>query len=127
MLFSIVSERVVLSDGVRPATIVVRDGRIAGIGGYGQRPVGIAVEDFLEHRPVEGEVARLVLGNFAQDVGEPRLVLLGHPPRLGVRVLRRAFLHGGVRKDPVRILVPGGMEAGPHVLELHLLELPLVV
>jgi allantoinase len=35
------SERVVLPDGTRPATIQVRDGRIAGIGAYTDRPSGV--------------------------------------------------------------------------------------
>jgi allantoinase len=35
------SERVVFGDGVRPATIHIRDGVIAGIGEYGDRPAGV--------------------------------------------------------------------------------------
>ena len=35
------SERVVLPDGVRPASIHVRDGRIAGVGPYGDLPAGV--------------------------------------------------------------------------------------
>ncbi len=35
------SERVVLPDGVRPAAIHVRDGRIVGIGPHGDRPTGV--------------------------------------------------------------------------------------
>ena len=40
MLQAIRSERVVLPQGVRPATIVVHDGRIAAVGDYGERPAG---------------------------------------------------------------------------------------
>jgi allantoinase len=39
------SERVVLRDGVRPATIRIRDGVIAGIGEYGDRPAGVRAID----------------------------------------------------------------------------------
>jgi allantoinase len=35
------SERVVLPDGVRPATIRIRDGRIVSIGAFGDRPAGV--------------------------------------------------------------------------------------
>src|SRR5262245_27587162 len=35
------SERVVLPDGVRPATILIRDGRIASIGEYTEPPSGV--------------------------------------------------------------------------------------
>jgi len=35
------SERVVLPDGVRPAAIHVRDGRIVGVGSHGDRPAGV--------------------------------------------------------------------------------------
>ena len=48
MLFSIVSERVVLREGIRPATIVVRDGLIAGIEDYGASPVGVPSHDIGE-------------------------------------------------------------------------------
>ena len=41
MSFVIRSERVVLPDGLRPATIVVRDGRIAAVGEHGERPAGM--------------------------------------------------------------------------------------
>jgi allantoinase len=41
VIFSVSSERVVLPDGVRPATVVVRDGRIAGITEYRERPTGV--------------------------------------------------------------------------------------
>ncbi len=41
MLFAIRSERVVLPEGVRPATIVVRDGRIVAVGDYVDRPAGV--------------------------------------------------------------------------------------
>jgi len=40
MLQAIRSERVVLPQGLRPATIVVHDGRIAAVGDYGERPAG---------------------------------------------------------------------------------------
>jgi len=40
VLQAIRSERVVLPQGVRPATIVVHDGRIAAVGDYGERPAG---------------------------------------------------------------------------------------
>ena len=40
MLQAIRSERVVLPQGVRPATIVVQDGRIVAVGDYGERPAG---------------------------------------------------------------------------------------
>jgi allantoinase len=39
--FVIRSERVVLPEGLRPATIVVRDGRIAAVGEYYERPAGV--------------------------------------------------------------------------------------
>ena len=45
VVFSIRSERVVLPEGVRPATIVVRDGRVAGITAYGERPAGMTDMD----------------------------------------------------------------------------------
>jgi allantoinase len=45
VLFSIASERVVLPDGQRPSTIVVRDGKIAGLQPYGDRPVGVMTWD----------------------------------------------------------------------------------
>jgi len=35
------SERVVLPDGIRPASIHVRDGRIVGVGEHGERPAGV--------------------------------------------------------------------------------------
>ncbi len=35
------SERVVCPEGVRPATVLVRDGRIAGIGPHADRPAGV--------------------------------------------------------------------------------------
>ena len=41
MTFFIRSERVVLPEGLRPATIVVRDGRIAAVGEFGERPAGV--------------------------------------------------------------------------------------
>jgi allantoinase len=41
VFFSIRSERVVLPDGVRPATVVVRDGRIEEITKHGDRPTGV--------------------------------------------------------------------------------------
>ena len=56
MLFSIVSERVVLPEGVRPATVVVRDGRIASIEDYRARPVGVATRDVGEHVLLPGLV-----------------------------------------------------------------------
>jgi len=34
-------ERVVLPDGVRPASVHVRDGRIVGVGSHGDRPAGV--------------------------------------------------------------------------------------
>src|SRR5678815_4970715 len=40
MLQAIRSERVVLPQGVRPATIVVQDGRIAAVEENGERPAG---------------------------------------------------------------------------------------
>ena len=39
------SERVVFPDGIRAATVVVRDGRIAAVGGYRDRPAGVPVVD----------------------------------------------------------------------------------
>jgi allantoinase len=39
--FIIRSERVVLPEGLRPATIVVRDGRIAAVTAYAERPAGV--------------------------------------------------------------------------------------
>jgi len=44
-MFSVSSERVVLPEGVRPATIVVRDGRIAAITAYRERPAGMSGMD----------------------------------------------------------------------------------
>ena len=46
MAFLIRSERVVLPEGLRPATIVVRDGRIAAVGEHGERPAGVREIDF---------------------------------------------------------------------------------
>src|ERR1044072_1785950 len=40
MLQAIRSERVVLPQGVHPATVVVHDGRIAAVEGYGERLAG---------------------------------------------------------------------------------------
>ena len=45
MLQAIRSERVVLPQGVRPATIVVRDGRIAAVQEYGERLAGARERD----------------------------------------------------------------------------------
>ena len=39
------SERVVLPDGVRPATIHIRDGRVVAIGEYDDRPAGVLETD----------------------------------------------------------------------------------
>jgi allantoinase len=44
--FVIRSERVVLPEGLRPATILVRDGRIAAVGEHGERPAGVREIDF---------------------------------------------------------------------------------
>src|SRR5215213_10916998 len=41
--FIIAGERVVCPDGIRPATVVVRDGRIAALGDYKARPAGIRI------------------------------------------------------------------------------------
>ena len=87
---------------------------------------GSRLQDFLEDRAVEHEMPRLVLRHFGEDGREPGLVLLGDAAGLGVRVLRGPLLHRGVGEDAVGIAVPRRMEAGPDVLELHLLELPLV-
>jgi allantoinase len=39
--FLVRSERVALPEGLRPATVHVKDGRIAAIGAYGDRPAGV--------------------------------------------------------------------------------------
>jgi allantoinase len=44
--FVIRSERVVLPGGLRPATIVVRDGRIVAVGEHDERPAGVREIDF---------------------------------------------------------------------------------
>ena len=46
MVFLIRSERVVLPEGLRPATIVVRDGLIAAVGEHGERLAGVREIDF---------------------------------------------------------------------------------
>lgn len=43
------SERVVLPDGVRPASILVRDGRIAAVQSYAERVAGVRVVDARGH------------------------------------------------------------------------------
>jgi allantoinase len=53
---SIRSERVVLPEGVRPATIVVRDGRIVAISEYGERPAGVPELDAGTHVVLPGLV-----------------------------------------------------------------------
>jgi allantoinase len=50
------SERVVLPDGVRPAAVHVRDGRIVSVGDYGQRPAGVAQLDAGERVVLPGLV-----------------------------------------------------------------------
>ena len=56
MLFSIVSQRVLLPQGVRPATVVVRDGKIAAIDSHDARPIGAKVLDVGEHVLLPGLV-----------------------------------------------------------------------
>ena len=56
MFFVIRSERVVLPDGVRPATIVVRDGRIVSVGEYSERPAGVREVDAGAHVVLPGLV-----------------------------------------------------------------------
>jgi allantoinase len=43
--FIIASERVVLPSGIRPAAVFVRDGRIAAVGAYRDRPSGVRIVD----------------------------------------------------------------------------------
>jgi allantoinase len=50
------SERVVLPDGVRPATIHVRDGRIVFVGAYRDRPAGVREMDVGAHVVLPGLV-----------------------------------------------------------------------
>ena len=87
---------------------------------------GVALEDQLEDAAVEGVVPRLVLGDVAQHLGQPRLVLAHDPAGLAVGELGRPLLHRGVGEDPVRIPVPLRVEPGADILELHLLDLALV-
>jgi allantoinase len=56
VLLAIRSERVVLPGGVRPATIVVRDGRIVAVGEYGDRPAGVRELDAGAHVVLPGVV-----------------------------------------------------------------------
>jgi allantoinase len=50
------SERIVLPDGIRPATILIRDGRIVAIGAFGDRPAGIPELDAGAHVVLPGVV-----------------------------------------------------------------------
>jgi allantoinase len=54
--FIIASERVVTPAGVRPAGVAVRDGRIAGVGAYGDRPAGVRVVDVGDRAVLPGLV-----------------------------------------------------------------------
>jgi len=50
------SERMVLPDGVRPATILIRDGRIVSIGAFSDRPAGVPALDAGAHVVLPGAV-----------------------------------------------------------------------
>ena len=50
------SERVVLPDGVRPATIHIRDGRVIAVGKYDDRPAGVRETDVGAHVVLPGLV-----------------------------------------------------------------------
>src|SRR5262245_34331055 len=50
------SERVVLPDGVRPAAIVISDGRIAAIADYGEHPADVVAIDAGRHAVLPGFV-----------------------------------------------------------------------
>jgi len=88
--------------------------------------VGVALQDLIEHRPVEGVVPRLVLGDVPQHFRQPGLVFPDDPSGLGVRELGRPLLDRGVHEDPVGVPVPLRMEPGAQVLELHFFDFALV-
>jgi allantoinase len=56
VLLAVRSERVALPEGVRPATIVVRDGVIVSVGAHSERPVGIRELDVGVHVLLPGLV-----------------------------------------------------------------------
>ncbi len=84
-LLSIRGERIVMPDGVRPATIHVRDGRIAAVGAYGERPAGVP----------ELDAGRLVVSPGVVDshvhINDP-----GRADWEGVESATRAAAAGGI-------------------------------
>ena len=87
-----------------------------------ERPVRVALEHFLEDRPIERVVARLFLGDVREHRADRRLVLARELAGIRVADLRRALLQRRVDEHAVRVLVPRRLEARLQVLELHLLE-----
>ena len=91
-----------------------------------ERLVRIAFEDLFEHRAVKGVVPGFILSDVGEHLGQFRLVLPDDLAGLAVGELGGPLLDGGVDEDSVGIAVPVGVEAAPKLLELHLLDLPLI-